>query len=233
MRTYTIKSGDTLGGIAEKYYGDAKRYKALADYNGIIKPNLIVIGHRLEIPSRAELLGESTPEVSASVVENLGLTPPAGLDELKKTFGNIHNYILTDGTLSSTFERRYLGRTKLPFAIPLSWDPAMKVRNLYCHKKLGKIFPAVFQAVDDAGLRSEIETYGGCFNFRSKRMGSKLSTHSWGIAIDLNPEQNGMGTNGTMSPAVVRIFRDYGFTWGGDWSGSSKDPMHFQFCSGY
>lgn len=233
MRTYTVKSGDTLGKIAKKFYGDAKLYKILAAYNGITNPNVIVVGHRLDIPSKAELFGEPSSEISETLKEDFGLTPPVGLDQIKRTFGNIHSYISAHGTLKPEWETTFLCRTRLPFAIPLSWDPAKKVRNLYCHKNLKEIFPAVFEAIDEAGLQSKVKTYGGCFNFRSKRMGSKLSTHSWGIAIDLNPEQNGMGTSGNMPAGIVRIFKEFGFTWGGDWSGSSCDPMHFQFCSGY
>lgn len=52
-------------------------------------------------------------------------------------------------------------------------------------------------------------------------------------AIDLNPETNGMGRDGDMAPGIVKVFESHGFTWGGRWSGRSKDPMHFQFCSGY
>ena len=89
------------------------------------------------------------------------------------------------------------------------------------------------QEIERSGLRGEIRTFGGCFNFRSKRGNNKLSVHSWAVAIDLNPETNGMGTRGNMSPEIVDIFKRFGFSWGGDWSGNSKDPMHFQFCSGY
>jgi hypothetical protein len=32
---------------------------------------------------------------------------------------------------------------------------------------------------------------------------------------------------------VVAAFKRSGFTWGGDWSGAGKDPMHFQYCTGY
>ena len=84
-----------------------------------------------------------------------------------------------------------------------------------------------------ADLRDKLRSYGGCFNFRAKRSGSKLSTHAWGIAIDLNPETNGMGRDGDMPAGIVRVFESFGFTWGGRWSGAGKDPMHFQFCSGY
>jgi hypothetical protein len=42
-----------------------------------------------------------------------------------------------------------------------------------------------------------------------------------------------MGKPGRMPESIVQTFRDFGFTWGGDWSGRSRDPMHFQYCSGY
>ncbi len=57
-------------------------------------------------------------------------------------------------------------------------------------------------------------------------------THSSGIAIDLNPETNRTGTPGDMDPQIVAVFKQHGFKWGGDWLGR-KDPMHFQYCSGY
>jgi hypothetical protein len=94
-------------------------------------------------------------------------------------------------------------------------------------------FPEVFAAIEREGLKDEIRSFGGCYNFRSKRTSGKLSTHSWGIAIDLNLETNAQGTSGGMNPDVVEIFRRFAFKWGGDWSGKSKDPMHFQFCTGY
>ena len=131
------------------------------------------------------------------------------------------------------WEADQLLRAPLPYPIPLSWDQTKQVANLYGHKKLTELFPEVFREIDRRGLKNQIRTFGGCFNFRSKRGGSKLSVHSWAVAIDLNPETNQMGTPGYMNPEIVEIFKAFGFTWGGDWSGKSKDPMHFQFCSGY
>lgn len=87
----------------------------------------------------------------------------------------------------------------------------------------------------------------------------ELSSHSWGLAIDLNPVFNPYmsmsskelgniylirpenfrywnrtsGTAGLISPGeeVVRIFRKYGWIWGGYWPGRGDDYpdyMHFQ-----
>jgi len=72
------------------------------------------------------------------------------------------------------------------------------------------------------------------------------SEHAYGDAIDLNPVENpyvGCGRTrddssapylnrsrlrrGMVTPAVVRAFRSIGWGWGGSWSGSTKDYMHF------
>ncbi len=72
------------------------------------------------------------------------------------------------------------------------------------------------------------------------------SEHAYGEAVDLNPVENpyvGCGRTrdrssrrylnrsqhhpGMVTPAVVQAFRSIGWGWGGDWSGSTKDYMHF------
>ena len=94
-------------------------------------------------------------------------------------------------------------------------------------------FAAVFAGIQERGLADSVTSYGGWFAFRPQRTGNKLSTHSWGIAIDLNSESNPQGSAGNMDPEVIDIFRLAGFEWGGDWQGQTRDPMHFQFCTGY
>ncbi|HUF01034.1 MAG TPA: M15 family metallopeptidase [Gaiellaceae bacterium] len=72
------------------------------------------------------------------------------------------------------------------------------------------------------------------------------SNHAYGRAVDLNPIENpylGCGRvhdprsrpyvdrtrlrPGMVTPAVVRAFRSIGWGWGGDWTGDTKDWMHF------
>lgn len=162
-----------------------------------------------------------------------GLTAPNGLEQIVATFGDIYEYIHTDGSLDPRWQTNFLIRNALPFPLSLSWDPATCVSQMTCHKRLAKGFEDVFQRIQAAGLQEKVKTFGGCFSFRQQRTGSKLSTHAWGIAIDLNPASNAQGTEGDMDAGVVTIFRDVGFEWGGQWEGKRRDPMHFQFCSGY
>ena len=51
-RTYEVKRGDTLGKIAEQYYGDPSLYKQIYEANKelIKNPDLIQIGWKLRIP---------------------------------------------------------------------------------------------------------------------------------------------------------------------------------------
>jgi LysM repeat protein len=226
---YTVVPGDTLSGIARRIYGDAGWYKQLAEYNGITDVDFIYPGQIIELPAKSVLKGGATPPVTSEPT----LTAPVGLSQIQTVFGDIFDFIGPDGALKPEWESKHLIRTTLPFPIHLSWDQNKVVRNLYCHKELKDIFPEVFVQIERAGLRDKIKTFGGCFNYRTKRNGSKISTHSWAIAIDLNPTSNLMGTAGDMDEGIVEIFREHGFTWGGDWPGRSKDPMHFQFCSGY
>lgn len=47
---YTVKKGDTLWAIAQKYYGNGNRYPEIAKANGISNPDRISVGQKLLIP---------------------------------------------------------------------------------------------------------------------------------------------------------------------------------------
>jgi hypothetical protein len=170
------------------------------------------------------LSGEASP---------IAVAPPHGLDEICATFGNIFEYVAEDHALKEEWQSGFLARVALPFPITLSWDHSQSVSAITCHKRLLNVFTHVFDRIQDSGLQNNITSFGGCFSFRPQRTGTKLSTHAWGIAIDLNPEANQQGTAGNMDTSVIAIFREAGFKWGGDWQGRTRDPMHFQFCTGY
>jgi LysM repeat protein len=53
QRTYTVKSGDTLSGIAKEYYGRANEYMKIFEANRdkLTDPNKIQVGQRLLIPA--------------------------------------------------------------------------------------------------------------------------------------------------------------------------------------
>ena len=48
-QAYTIKSGDNLSKIAKRFYGEASKYTAIAEANGIDDPNKIQVGQELTL----------------------------------------------------------------------------------------------------------------------------------------------------------------------------------------
>lgn len=49
-RTYTVRSGDTLGAIAARLLGTASRWREIATLNRLRDPNRLTVGQRLRIP---------------------------------------------------------------------------------------------------------------------------------------------------------------------------------------
>ena len=47
---YQVKAGDTLSALADEFYGDQRRYRAISAANDIADPDYIVVGQQLEIP---------------------------------------------------------------------------------------------------------------------------------------------------------------------------------------
>lgn len=158
---------------------------------------------------------------------------PRGLDEVIAIFGDIRKYVGADGRLDPRWETGFLAKVCLPFPLRLSWDLSRTITQMTCHRRMTGVYASVFAGIQQQGLHSRVSSFGGCFAFRPQRTGSKLSTHSWGIAIDLNPESNLQGSAGDMDAGLIEIFHSAGFEWGGDWKGTARDPMHFQFCTGY
>lgn len=78
---YTVKSGDTLSGIAAKY---GTTYQKLAEYNGISNPNVISVGQKIRIPGT----GSSTAQKPADATPSTGLSFKVG-DKVKFT-GSTH-----------------------------------------------------------------------------------------------------------------------------------------------
>jgi hypothetical protein len=214
--------------LAEEYYGDRKLAQALAGYNGIRDAKAVVRGQLIDLPPKRELVAPKRFATSRAA-----FTPPNGLQEILATFGDIYKFLRGDGTIDPKWEVQQIASAPLPYPIPLAWDTTKHAKSMRVHKKLVPVIQEVFTKIDAAGLKSKVRTYGGGYSFRAKRTSSKLSTHCWGIAIDLDPTTNAWGSAGDMDPGVVEVLRSCGFKWGGDWPGRGKDPMHFQFCTGY
>lgn len=110
--------------------------------------------------------------------------------------------------------------------VPAHLEIGVIPKRIYCNKDLVKPIEAAFKALIDTGRVTELKTWDGCFNIRKKRGLSSMSLHSWGIAIDVNAFENGLGKQPKLSPEFVKCFTDNGFIWGGTWR--RLDGMHFE-----
>ncbi len=140
--------------------------------------------------------------------DTLGTTPPRGRAAIEQMFGPA-------------------GKNQVNVKMPAG--PGGKMINVKCNEKIAPKLNAVFQEIKDKGLSGEIKANDGCYNYRTKRNGKSLSTHSWGIAVDINAGSHPMGSSKQTAgqKAIAEIFQKHGFYQ------LPNDPMHFQFARGY
>lgn len=61
-RTYTVKSGDTLGGIASRELGSASRWTEIQSLNASINPNNLKVGTTIQLPAGGRAVAASAPK---------------------------------------------------------------------------------------------------------------------------------------------------------------------------
>ena len=161
---------------------------------------------------------------------------------------NDQKYILVFGSLSNSKYKSAAEAQKHMVTVTINlWklnSSGQKVPGtlqVTVNKAIADRVKAIFQEIYDGPERFPIKSIGG-YAWRSG-----TSEHSLGLAIDINPNENYMirndgtvvsgsfwkpGENPYSIPAdgdVVRIFRKYGFAWGGNAWRSSRDYMHFSY----
>jgi hypothetical protein len=163
------------------------------------------------------------------------LNPPHGESEVRALFGDIR-----------------LDRVngQLEVVSPPHWEercmvivrdlPGFEGRPLYVNRLIEEPLRAALTGATIRVPSYKIRTLG-CFSPRLSRTTPRLSTHSWGIAVDLNADANPLQHLLNLTDPIktdvpiewVEEFERCGFTWGGKFMGLNKDPMHFQFAQNY
>ncbi len=129
---------------------------------------------------------------------------------------------------------------ELPYVMRLAWDKNATIKKMTCHQKCAKAFYNVFEKTlkhyGEAEIKKlRLDLFGGCLNVRRMRGGSAYSIHSWGAAIDLDPDNNqlkwGRDRATLAKPAYEpfwKIVQEEGATSLG--KERNFDWMHFQFA---
>lgn len=134
-------------------------------------------------------------------------------------------------------------------------DAAPKILAVFRELFENKYEIEKIKLIDDYGANDEksmTDNNTSCFNYRLIAGSKKLSNHSFGRAVDLNPLYNPYvkikADRVVVSPTAgkpyadrtrsfarkidaddlaVKVFKKHGFVWGGDWK-SVKDYQHFE-----
>lgn len=113
--------------------------------------------------------------------------------------------------------------------VPTHLEIGIIPKKIYCNRDMVAPLQKAFENLIRTGHVKELKTWDGCFNIRKKRGLSSMSLHSWGIAVDVNAFENGLGKEPKLSAGFVKCFTDAGFNWGGTWR--RKDGMHFELAT--
>jgi hypothetical protein len=177
------------------------------------------------------------------------LHPPNGRNEIQQMFGKPNN---NDGTLNEAWESQNIRHVTPPTGWQLYYQDddhgPVPVSSIRIHRKLEESFRSVLTAVwnhaqvqlggtpSDSAIRQwlherRLDQHSGGFNFRSIHGTSRLSLHSYGIAIDWDADHNPQGHSTHSLPDWwYDIWRNNGWSDGRHFS--NPDPMHVQFAAG-
>lgn len=140
---------------------------------------------------------------------------------------------LQGSPLESSFAKTYISRFDLS-----EFKGKFKVINLIsthgaaieCNILLIKPFKQALQNLLDTGIQKEFKVFDGCFVVRNSRGSGFLSTHAWGMAVDINAFENPFQVEKRgFTKEFIQCFAKAGFENGGLWN-SPIDWMHFQLA---
>lgn len=151
-------------------------------------------------------------------------------------------YLFPNGTpASASAMSPYLTTISVPIVNENGTHTTM---NLTVHQKLADEIQQVFAEMEAIGFPIKASQTAG-YNWRSMVSSGSVSHHSYGVAIDVNWNDNPYISNSltvgnssyqpyinrfSVTPEVIQIWKNHGFYWGGDWN-SSKDYMHFSYTN--
>ena len=150
------------------------------------------------------------------------VTKPLSLAEAERKFGRI-----VAGTWAD--ERKHMVLLEVPRPHLLNTTTGKHTSRIYINEYVAPALMHAFKNVLDRGQRFKLKSFDGCLNIRPIRGSTTLSTHAYGLAIDINAKGNGLGETPAIDPDLVKCFTDAGWIWGGTFK--RKDGMHFQIAA--
>lgn len=167
------------------------------------------------------------PAIKSADVDLSSYKPPVArtLEAAQERYG-----VIQDGKWSN--ERKFMAVVPVPESIQphfINTVTGMPTRNVYINSDVASALVKAFDLIVARQLQSKLQSFDGCLNVRTIRGSRTLSTHSYGLAIDINAKGNDLGQTPAIDPELVKCFTDAGWTWGGTFR--RVDGMHFQIAA--
>ena len=140
----------------------------------------------------------------------------------------------SNGQVSKKWFSENMVKWTPPYTIYYSDGKRTPLKTIFLHKKVVSVYTAAFTEVKNTFEPKEINDLrlnisGGAFNYRVIRGGNRLSTHAFGIAIDMDPARNPYPKKwkeGMINREFCDILMKHGIWWRGH--NGDIDAMHFQ-----
>ncbi len=143
------------------------------------------------------------------------------LAQIKQTFGEFAHR--PRGGREIELDREFLRDNIVTTRVPV-------FGNVTCHRAIIDDLVAAIEEVVEAGLEEHLapSRYGGChYPRRISLERARLSSHSWGIAVDINVDVDAPGLGPVPPDEFIEIFGRHGFRWGGDFT--TPDNHHYEW----
>ena len=141
---------------------------------------------------------------------------------MKALFGEFAARPAKDQRGSLEIDPAWIGEHIQPTHVPL-------LGYVRCHRAILPQLRGAMQELRDAGLRSLIRSYHGCFvpKFVTRDPTALISHHTWGVAFDVNLVGNYYGQDPNQDERLQETLARWGFLWGGDFV--VPDGNHFEY----
>lgn len=125
---------------------------------------------------------------------------------------------------------------ELPYTMKLAWDKKKLITKISVHVKVaesaGRAFKKIYEHYGN-NLPPGLDLYGGSLNVRKMRGGNSWSMHSWGIAIDFDPDYNQLSWGRDKARLAKPIYEPFWQAWESEgWISLGRernyDYMHVQ-----
>lgn len=188
------------------YQNSWKQYGLLIGATYTYRVNSKIAGHWSGYTTASKKISPSTGWVDDH--SGVMINRPYGLYGIYKNFGS--------PCRTSNLETQYFTNG---FTLRVHYRLQANLRHLGEHITVSNKSAAVKQA--------------GSYSCRKMTGSTKWSTHAWGIAVDINWTDNPYGQGYWRGdPYIPETFENHRWYWGLNFR-SAKDPMHFQYVTGY